>query len=79
MNINRQRIFWEGIPPNRKIVVEKWCYFPQLYKMTDFIDKRFKKVKKGKFPLRFSSENSKFFLENVSKREKFTASFLNFF
>ena len=22
-------------PPNRKNVVEKWCYFPELYKMTN--------------------------------------------
>ena len=48
-------------PPEAEKMVEKWCYFPELYKMTDFLENGSKNVIKVKFPLRFSYVNSKIF------------------
>ena len=30
-------------PRNQKIVVEKWCYFPELYKVTKVLEDRIEK------------------------------------
>ena len=40
-------------PETEKIVVEKWCYFPELYKMTEVREEGIKKGLKVNFPLRF--------------------------
>ena len=41
------------IPQNpKKIVVEKWCYFPGLYKMTDIQEDGIKNRLKSNFPVR---------------------------
>ena len=37
------------LPPNRQIVVEKWCYFPELYKLTKVLEDRREHGKKSIF------------------------------
>ena len=47
---------WGGdfpTPETEKMAVEKWCYFPELYKMTDVQEDGIENVQKGNFPLRF--------------------------
>ena len=54
--IMNQRGMGRNIPPNRKIVVEKWCYFPEVYQMTKVLEDGMENVN---FPLRFSYVNLK--------------------
>ena len=45
-----------NIPPNRKIIVEKWCYFPEVYQMTKVLEDGMENVN---FRLRFLYVNLK--------------------
>ena len=50
-------------PETEKIVVEKWCYFPELCKMTEV---RIENGSKVNFPLRFLYVNFKIFSTNFN-------------
>ena len=55
-------------PPREteKIVVEKWCYFPELYKMTKVREDGIENGEKVNFPLRFLYINFKIFYKNFN-------------
>ena len=53
-------------PRNRKNVVEKWCYFPELCKMTEVREEWREKGSKVNFPLRFLYVNFKIFSTNFN-------------
>ena len=48
-------------PETEKIVVEKWCYFPEVYKMTKVLEDRRENGLKINFPLTFSYVNFEIF------------------
>ena len=58
----------ESFPPprNRKIVVEKWCYFPELYKMTEVREEWIENGPKVTFQLIFLYVNFKIFSTNFN-------------
>ena len=49
---------WKG--NIRKIVAEIWCYFPELYRMTNVQEDRTEHELKINFPLRFFYVNLKY-------------------
>ena len=53
-------------PETEKIVVEKWCYFPQLCKMAEVREEWIENGSKVNFPLRFLYVNFKFFSTNFN-------------
>ena len=53
-------------PETEKIVVEKWCYFPELCKMTEVREEWIGKGAKVNFPLRFLYVNFKIFSTQIS-------------
>ena len=73
-------------PPTEKIVVEKWCYFPELCKMTEVREEGRENGEKVNFPLRFLYVNFKIFSKNFNSywflaetRKNFKLPFLNSF
>ena len=68
-NITRGARRGEGVkhptpPETEKIVVEKWRYFPELYKMTKVREDRIENGEKLNFPLRFLYVKFKIFSTN---------------
>ena len=53
-------------PETEKNVVEKWCYFPELYKMTEVREEGIENGYKVNFPLRFVYVNFKIFSANFN-------------
>ena len=71
-------------PEAEKIVVEKWCYFPELSKMTEVREEWIENGSKINFPLRFLFVNFKIFSTNFNSywflaqtRKKLPLGFLN--
>ena len=55
-------------PETKKIVVEKWCYFPELYKTTKIQEDGIEKGEEVNFPLRFLYVTFKIFSTNFNLR-----------
>ena len=77
----------EASPPEtEKIVVEKWCYIPELCKMTEVREEWIENGSKVNFPLKFLYVNFKIFSTNFNSywflaqtRKNLPLGFLNSF